>query len=212
MAGRVFLYLEECAILLPQHWGTVQQNAVKLPSCGKFTYHGYPVTMVQYFHAPQLGVMAIGPHDCIEMRVYQHLRHLCTVDGRMSRLTTLHLTLQCSERVFIKVLEHLGLLQESILSIADPSPPWKHFLESLTAKTSTADWPEWKPQQDDYWTWEDWYSSQTWHANVLPRPTYLGIQCPKCFSQSECLDNCPLLRFVGWTRTQWTPPLEHLKV
>jgi hypothetical protein len=58
----------------------------------------------------------------------------------------------------------------------------------------------------------EWCSSQTWHANVLPHLKYLGIQCPKGFSRSECLDNSPLLRLVGWTRAQLTPPLEHLKV
>jgi hypothetical protein len=40
----------------------------------------------------------------------------------------------------------------------------------------------------------------------------LGIECPKGFSQSECLDNVPFLRLVGWTRAHLTPPLEHLKV
>ena len=60
--------------------------------------------------------------------------------------------------------------------------------------------------------WEKWYTSQTWHANVLPHLKYLGIQCPKGFSQSECLDTSPILRLVGWTRAQLTPPLEHLKV
>ena len=40
----------------------------------------------------------------------------------------------------------------------------------------------------------------------------MGIQCPRAFSQSECLDHLPLLRLVGWTRARLTPPLEHLYV
>jgi hypothetical protein len=60
----------------------------------------------------------------------------------VSKLTTLHLTFQCSEQVFIKVLKYLILLQELVLSIAYPSPSWQNFLESLAAKPSTNDWPD----------------------------------------------------------------------
>ena len=64
----------------------------------------------------------------------------------------------------------------------------------------------------DQENWEQWCSIQTWHANVLPHLKSLGIHCVEDFSQSECLDNSPLLRLVGWTRAQMTPPLEHLNV
>ena len=211
MAGRVFPCLEECAILLPQHWAAVQQLAVQLPSCRKLTYHGFPMTAVQYFHAPQLTAMGLESHDCMEQRVYRQLHNLCTTGERISKVTTLHLTLRCSERVFIRVLKYLGPLQELVLSLAYPSPSWQDFLESLAAKPSRKDRPEWK-RLDGHQEWEEWCSSQTWHVNILPHLKYLGIQCPKGFSQSECLDNSPSLRHVGWTRAQLSPPLEHLKV
>jgi hypothetical protein len=212
MAGRQFPCLEECAILLPHHWEAVQQHTVRLPSCGKLTYHGYPTTAVQYFHVPKMISMDLGSHDCKARRVYQQLHHLCTVDGRVSKLTTLRLTLQCSDQAFIKVVRYLGLLQKLVLSIVSTSPSWKYFLKSLAAKPRTDDWPEWESQQDDHREWEQWCSSQTWRANVLPQLKYLGIQSPKGFSQSTRLDNYPLLRLVGWTRAQSTPPLEHLNV
>ena len=210
MAGRQFSYLTECAILLPRHWGAVRQHEVELPSCMKFSYHGYPMTTVQYFLVPEMRAMDLRSHDCRELRVFQHLRHLCTVDGRMSKLTKLHLTLQCSEQAFVKVLEYFGLLQELVLSIAYPSSSWNNFLVSLAAKPSTTDWPNWGLWE--HWRWAQWWSSQTWHANVLPHLKYLGIQCPKGFSQSECLDNSLSLKLVGWARVHLTSPLEHLKV
>ena len=218
MAGRQFPCLEDCAILLPHHWGAVQQHEVQLPFCRKFTYHGYPMTTAQYFCVPQMGAMDLRSHDCREQRLYQQLHYLCVVDGRVSKLTTLHLTLQCSEQAFIKVLKYLHLLQELTLSIAHPSASWKGLLQALAAKPSGDDWPDWIPvpgglQRWEQWQkWEYWYSSQTWHAHILPQLKYLGILCPKGFSQSECLDNCPILRLVGWTRAQLTPPLEHLNV
>ena len=118
------------------------------------------------------------------------------------------------------MLKYLGLLQELVLSTAHSSPSWKSLLKSLTAEPSSKDWPEWgswrwTPKCQPcpvYQTWEQWCSSQTWHTNVLPNLKYLGIQRPKGFSRSECLDNIPLLRLVGWTRAQLTPPLENLKV
>jgi hypothetical protein len=212
MAGRQFPCLEECAILLPRHWGVIQLHEVRLPSCRKLTYHGHPMTTARYFHAPEMRAMDLRSHDCNEQRVYQHLRHLCRADGRISNLTTLHLTFQCSEQVLIKVLKYLVPLQELVLSVAHPSPSWQTFLESLVAKPSTNEWPAWRPWMSDHHILEQWCSSQTWNANILPHLKSLGIQCPKGFSQSECLDNLPFLRLVGWTRAHLTPPLERLKV
>ena len=212
MAGRRFPCLEECAILLPRHWATIQHHEVQFPSCKKLTYHGHPMTAAQYFDVPEMRAMELRSHDCNEQRVYQHLRRLCEVDGRISKLSTLHLTVQCSEQVLIKVLTYLVPLQELVLSITHPSPSWQHFLDSLAAKPSTQDWPVWRPGWDRRREWNRWCSSQTWRANVLPHLRYLGLQCPKGFSQSECLETCPILRLVGWTRAQLTPPLEHLKV
>jgi len=212
MAGRQFPCLEECAILLPRHWEQIQQHEVQLPSCKKLAYHGYPMTIAQYFHVPEMRAMDLRSHDCNEQRVCQHLRHLCRVNGRISNLTTLHLTFQCSEQVLMKVLDYLTPLQELVLSITHPSPSFQAFLESLAAKPSTNEWPGWRAWTDYHEKWEQWCSSQTWHVNVLPHLKFLHIQCPKGFSQSERLDNLPFLRAIGWTRAYLTPPLEHLKV
>jgi len=212
MAGRQFPCLEECAILLPHHWEQIQQHDVQLPSCKKLAYHGYPMITAQYFHVPEMRAMDLRSHDCNEQRVYQHLRHLLRVNGGFSKLTTLHLTFQCSEQVLVKVLKYLILLQELTLSITYPSPSFHGFLESLAAKPSTDEWPIWRLYERHHEQWEQWCFSQTWHANVLPHLKFLSIHCPNGFSQSECLDNFPLLRAIGWTRAYLTPPLEHLKV
>ena len=212
MAGRQFPCLEECAILLPHFWEAVQRHEVQLPSCKKLTYHGYPMTTVQSFRVPQMREMELVSHDSREQRVYQQLRHLCTLDDRISKLTTLHLTLMCSEQVLMKVLKHMSSLQELVLSIAYPSLLWQRFLESLAANPSTKYHPEWDISGSDDWHWGQWCSSQTWHADVLPNLKSLSIQCPRGFSQAECHVNFPLLRLIGWTRAQLSPPLEHLKV
>ena len=212
MAGRQFPCLEECAIVLPHHSGAIQQLGVELPSCGKLTYIGYPMTTVQYFCVPEMRAMELGTHDCKEQRVYWQLRHIFTVDGRISTLTTLHLTIQCSERAIDRVLKYLGLLQEFTLSIASPSSSWQSFLQSLAAKPSKNDYPYWRQLVNSRRDWEEWCQSQAWRANILPNLKYLGIRCPKGFSPSQRLDNWPLLRLVGWTRAYLTPPLEHLEV
>jgi len=212
MAGRQFPCLEECAILLPRHWEVIQQLEVQFPSCKKFAYHGHPMTTAQYFHVPKMREMDLRSHDYNEQRVYQHLRHLCRVNGRIYNLTTLHLTFLCSEQVLMKMLKYFIPLQELDLSIAHPSPSFQSFLESLAAKPSTNEWPGWSQYGLHHEQWERWCSSQTWHANVLPCLKFLSIQCPKGFSQSERLDNLPLFRSIGWTRAYLTPPLEHLKV
>ena len=87
-------------------------------------------------------VLALGSNDCKEQRVYHHLHHLCTLDETIFKLTTLHLTLQCSERAFAKVLKYLGPPQELVLSTAYHSPSWQDFLGSLAATPSAQDWPE----------------------------------------------------------------------
>jgi len=205
MAGRQLPCLEECAILLPRHWEQIQQHEVQFPSCKKFAYHGYPMTTAQYFHVPKMRAMDLISHDCSEKRVYQHLHHLCRVNGRISNLTTLRLTFQCSEQVLMRVLKYLIPLQELSLSITHPLLSFQTFLESLAAKPSTDEWPKWFSSMDYHEGWEEWCSSQTWHASVLPHLKFLGIQCPKGFSQSERLDNSPILRAIGWTRAYSDP-------
>jgi len=212
MAGRLFPCLEECAILLPRHWEHIQRHKVQLPSCTKLAYHGHPMTAAQYFQVAKMREMDLRSHDCNEQRVCQHLRHLCRVNGRFSSLTTLHLTFQCSEQVLMKVLKYLIPLQELALSITHPSPSFQHFLESLAAKPSTNKWLGSHGWMYFGGEWRDWCSCQTWHTNVLPHLKFLSIQCPKGFSQSERLDNFPLLRAIAWTRAYLTPPLKHFKV
>jgi len=212
MAGREFPCLEECAILLPRHWEQIQWHEVQLPSCKKLAYHGHPMTTVRHFYVPEMRAMDLRSHDCNEQRVCQHLRHLCRANGRISNLTTLHITFQCSEQVLMNVVKYLIPLQELALSITHPSPSFQTFLELLAAKPSTDKWPIWLSPMGYLDGWEQWCSSQTWHANVLPYLKFLEIQCPKGFSQSECLENFPFLRAIGWTRAYLTPPLEHLKV
>jgi len=112
----------------------------------------------------------------------------------------------------MKVLKYLIPLQELALSIAYPSPSFQSFLESLAAKPSTDEWPGRLLSIGYHEGWEEWCSSQTWHASVLPHLKYLGIQCPKGFSQSARLENFPLLRAIGWTRAYLTPRLKLLKV
>ena len=212
MAGRHFPCLEECVVLLPRHWEVIQQYGVQLPSCKKLTYHGHPMTTVRYFHAPKTSIMELKSHDCNEQRVHRHLRHLCRADGWITKLTTLHLTIQCSEQVLFKFLKYLVPLQELFFSIAGPSLLWESFLETLAAKPSTKEWPAWNEWEDNHQEWEEWCSAQTWHANILPQLKSLDINCPKGFYRSEWLDHFPLLRLVGWTRTHLTPPLGRLKV
>ena len=212
MAGRQFPCLEECAILLPRHWEQIQQHEVQLPSCKKLAYHGHPMTAAQYFDVPEMRVMDLRSHDCNEQRVCQHLRRLFRVHERISELTTLHLTFQCSEQVLMKVLKYLIPLQELVLSITYPSPSFQSFLELLAAKPSADEGPGWFSPIDYHEGWEKWCSSRIWHASILPHLKYLGIQCPKGFSQSKCIENLSLLRTIGWTRAYLTPPLEHLKV
>ena len=217
IAGRVFPCLEECVILIPRCWVAVQQLGVHLPSCRKSTYHGYPMDVIQYFHVPQMRAIDLRSHDSKEYRSYHQLHNLCRLNGSISNLTALHLRLQCSEQAFVKVLRYFGPLEELILSIAHPSSSWQGFLQSLTAKPSTKDWPEWcsinpRDLQHQWNQWHQWCSSRTWQANVLLHLKYLGIQCSKGFSQSECLGNSPLFRLVAWSRAQSSSPLEHLKV
>jgi hypothetical protein len=209
MAGREFPSLEECAILLPQRWRSVQEHAVELPSCRKLTYYGYPMTMVQSLHAPRVSAISLGSNDCDKQRVAQHLHFLCRLDGRISQLQTLHLTLQCSEQAIVQVLAYMGPLEELVLSIAYPSS-WENFFALLAAEPCNKDWPKWYTYQGDWVKeWRNWCSTQIWRANVLPSLKYLGIQCPKGFSS---LSNCPSLRLIAWTRVYLGSPLEHLKV
>ena len=209
MAGREFKCLEDCTIIHVLGQELIQLR-IDLPCCRTLAYQGYPISTLQHFHTPQVKKMVLGTHDTKRKRVQQYL-DLLRLDGKLSQLHTLHLTLSCSEGALINALEHMEHLHELVLSIAYPSSSLEHFLMLLTAVPSSKDWPKWHLYAG-HSKWEDWCSSQTWYTNMLPSLRSLCIQSSKGFSQSQCFDNCPVLRYLAWTRAQMTPPLEHLKV
>jgi hypothetical protein len=110
----------------------------------KMTYHGYPMTIAQYFHAPQMKALGLGSHDVDKQRVYQQLQHLCRSNICVSKLTSLHLTLQCCQKRLVKVLKYMESLEELVLCITYPSS-LGNFLLSLAAEPSSKDWPTWSP-------------------------------------------------------------------
>jgi hypothetical protein len=211
MEGRTFKRLEDCTIVHAIGQGGIQQR-INLPCCRALIYQGHPMITLQHFNAPQVKEMVLNSHDTRRERVQQHLEHLCMVDGKISQLHTLHLTIQCSEKALVTVMKYMWSLQKLILIIAHSSPSWQEFLESLATKPFTSDWPQWNIFNDSHPEWNQWCSSRYQCANILPSLKYLGIQSPKGFSSSQCLENLPLLRFVAWTRAQSYRPLEELKV
>jgi hypothetical protein len=213
MVAREFKCLEDCTIIHAVGQRRFQHK-IDLPCCRTLTYEGHPISTLQYFHAPKVQHIALNSYDTRRKRVQRHLDHLCRSDGKFSQLHALHLTIWCHEEALIDMLKYLVPLQELVLSIAYPTS-WEHLLKPLAAAPSTRDWPGWSSTDSDAnikKNWEAWASSQIWHVDVLPCLKFLGIQSSKGLSQSECLENCPLFRLVAWTRSQLTPPLEHLKV
>ena len=204
MAGRQFLCLEECAILLPHHWSTVQHLTVELPCCKNMTYHGYPMTIAQYFHAPQITGLGLGSHDHDNQRVYQQLQYLRRSYICVSTLTSLHLTLQCCQKRLVKVLKYTESLEELVLCIAHPSSS-DDFLLSLTAEPPSKDWRTWSklPQYES--------GSTAWHSNILPSLKSLSIQSIEGLTP-QSLGSLLILRLVTWTRSQSSVPLKHLKL
>ena len=211
MAGREFQCLDDCTIIHALGQELIQLR-IDLACCRTLTYHGYPISTLMHFHTPQVKKLVLDTHDTKRKRVQQHLDFL-RLDGRLSQLHTLHLTLSCSERALTNALEHMEHLQDLVLTIAYPSSSLESMLMLLAAEPSSKDWPEWSYYDyDNHSTWLYWSSSQTWYTNMLPSLRSLCIQSSKGFSQSQCLENCPILRYLAWTRAQMTPPLKHLKV
>ena len=193
MAGREFKCLEDCAIVYVIGQGEIRHR-INLPCCRTLTYQGHPFSTLQHFHAPRVKEIVVNSHDNKWKRAQQHLEHLCRLGGNISHLHTLHLTLQCSEKALMNVLKYMVPLQKLILTITYSSFWWQSFLASLAAEPSAKDWPE--RSKISRAEWNQWCSSQIWHANILPSLKYLGIQSPKGFSPSQCFDNFPLLRHV----------------
>ena len=209
MAGREFKCLEDCAIIHALGQERIQLG-INMPCCKTLAYQGHPIGTLHHFHTPLAKKLVLNTHDTKRNRVQQHL-DLFRIDGKLSHIHTLHLTLWCSEGALANALGCMELLKELILSIAYPSSSWETFLMSLAAEPSSEDWPQWR-DAESVAEWEQWCASQSWYTDLLPSLMSLCIQCPKGFSQSECLENCPVLRYLAWTRAHMTPPLEHLKV
>ena len=186
MAGREFKCLDDCTIIHVLGQELIQLR-IDLPCCRTLAYQGYPISTLQHFHTPQVKKMVLDTQDTKRKRVQQYL-DLLRLDGKLSQLHTLHLTLSCSEGALTNALEHMEHLQELVLSIDYPSSSLESFLMLLAAEPSSKDWP--RLPDYDHVTWRYWSASQTWNTNMLPSLRSLSLQSPKGFSQSQCLENC----------------------
>ena len=91
MAGREFKCLEECTIIHALGQKQIQLG-INMPCCRALVYQGHPVSTLQHFHTPQARKMVLSTHDTRRKRVQRHLG-LFKLDGKLSQLHTLHLTL-----------------------------------------------------------------------------------------------------------------------
>jgi hypothetical protein len=123
----------------------MSQRPYRVPQAqrNRYLWHSL-ITILQKFYIPWLSnnhspIFPCSPSECDgprisccnKQRVYQQPHHLWTLSSSISKLTTLHLTLQCRGKGLIKALKCMQPLEKLILCIGYPSTPWEHLLKSL---------------------------------------------------------------------------------
>ena len=204
MGGQVFSQLENCTIIAPLS-GPSLHHDVQLPVCTALHFENWNMSPIGQLFAPALD----------HLRVNSNAWTPYAGDGQMVQLVragfgiglqpkSLSLSVTCTDKVLVAILQLLPELVELNLDLPRPCALGKHFFTRLLAKPGNhlAD----KPKFD----WRELFreNSTGWRCAVCPSLKILELKYHKWFRpgyNDELL--LPLLA-LSWSREKTAIPLQ----
>ena len=142
MAGKAFPVLQRCSITFPHHSGTICVQPVTMPACIFLRYDANDLHPLGYFHDLPLDKLMVTCGQWNIKRGDPQLVSMCPiVFASAQSVTTLHLQVQCSEKLLVLALSPLGALDELVLRLASPHTLSETFFRAFIATRSNADGP-----------------------------------------------------------------------
>ena len=204
MGGRVFSQLENCTIIAPLT-DTSPHHDVQLPACAALHFENWNVSPIGQFFAPALDHLRINSNAWSSYagneQVVQHVR---TGIGMGLQPKSLSLSVTCSEKVLISVLQLLPGLVELRLDLSRPSALSKHFFTRLLAKPGNQLADKLK------FDWRELFRENVteWRCTVCPSLRVLELKYHKWLRPGYNNDFLPPLLALSWSRKKTATPLQ----
>ena len=204
MGGRVFSQLENCTIINPLAEPSPHDD-VQLPVCTALHLENWNISPIRHIIAPALDHLrarsnAWGPHRGNE----QVVQFVSAGFGMGLRPKSLSLSVACTEKVLLAVLQLLPELFELKLDLPRPSALGKHFFTALLAKP--------RNQLADILTfdWRELFREYNtgWRCTVCPSLRILELTYHKWLRPVYNDDFLPPLLALSWSRDKAAAPLQ----
>ena len=204
MEGRVFSKLENCTIIAPLIDPSPHHD-VQLPACTALHFENWNVPPIGQFFAPVLD----------HLRVKSNAWSPYTGNGQVVQLVragfgeglqpkSLSLSVMCTEKVLLAVLQLLPELVELKLDLPRPSSLGKHFFTGLLAKPGN------QVANKSTFDWKELFRKQRtgWECTICPYMRNLELKYQQWLRPGYNDDFLPPLLALSWSREKTATPLQ----
>ena len=204
MGGRVFPQLGNCTIIAPLTDPSLDHD-VQLLACTTLHFENWNISPIRQFFAPALDYMRVNSNAWSpytgNRQVVQLVR---TGFGMVLQPKCLSLSVTCTEKVLLAVLQLLPELVELKLDLPRPSALGKHFFTELLPKPGnqvvdkvTFDWKELFRED-----------GTGWRCIICPYLRILELKYHKWLRPVYNDDFLPPLLALSWSREKTATPLQ----
>ena len=204
MGGQVFSHLENCTITAPLTDSSLYHD-VQLPACTELHFENWNIFPIGRFFAPALDDMRVKGNVWNPYKGNGQVAHLVRAGFGMGlRPKSLSLSVPCTGKALLVVLQLLPELLELKLDLSRPSALGEHFFTRLLAKPGNqlAD----KPKFD----WRELFREHStgWRCAVCPSLKVLEIKYHKWLRPGYNDEFLPPLLALSWSREKTATALQ----
>ena len=140
MSGRTFHAIESCTLLNPLYHHVLQTFSATLPNCNDLTFQGYPLDILNGISAHNLTRLTVKSSCFEKLRGSRQLVRFSNRALRENRISPriLHISIEATNRVWIKAFTFLSNLEELVIDNAHPSSLGVKALQALVVQSDQA--------------------------------------------------------------------------
>ena len=196
MGGRVFSQLENCTIIAPLNDPSPHHD-VQLPACSALHFENWNASPIGQFFAPALDHLRIKSNAWSSYKGNEQVVQLVRAGFGMGlQPKSLSLSVTCTEKVLLAVLQLLSGLVELKLDLPRPSALGKHFFTGLLAKPGN------QLADKSKFDWRELFreNGTEWRCAVCPYLRVLELKYHKWLRPGYNDDFLPPLLALSWSR------------
>ena len=204
MGGRVFSQLENCTIITPLN-NPSPHHDVQLPACTTLHFDNWNISPIGKLFAPALDQMRVNSNAWSPYTGNGQVIQLVRAGfGRGLQPKSLSISVTCTEKVLLAVLQLLPELLELKLDLPRPSALGKQFFTGLLAK------PRNQVADKSKFDWRELFreNGTGWRCTICPYLRILELKYQQWLRPGYNKDFLPPLLALSWSREQTAAPLQ----